>query len=167
LFHYPEQREIRALTLGAPNWYQLLPSAIPGFYEVGVILTLVSVLLFMLAMYRRKENGPSFQWLIVTSTLSVLFVPFLLPRMHERYFFAADVFSVIFAFSFYKGWRIACIIQFASLFSYFRYLFDIEPIPKKCLAVMMAVAIGMLLNYFRRPQAIFNKFPVCVRHSDV
>jgi len=30
--------------------------------------------------------------------LSVLFPPFLLPGMHERYFFAADVLSVLYAF---------------------------------------------------------------------
>ena len=71
-------------------------------------------------------------------------MPFVLPAMHERYFFAADALSVAYAFAFRRGWRLAALIQAASAFTYLPYLFDWEPIPRPVLAGLMAVALGLL-----------------------
>ena len=49
-------------------------------------------------------------------------IPFLLPHMHERYFFGADVLSVILAFSCVLGIPAALLAQFASLLGYHAYL---------------------------------------------
>lgn len=49
-------------------------------------------------------------------------IPFLLPHMHERYFFAADILSVILAFAAPAFAPAALLVQFASLLGYHAYL---------------------------------------------
>ena len=49
-------------------------------------------------------------------------IPFLLPHMHDRYFFPADVLSVIFAFACPICLAAAPLTQFASLLGYHAYL---------------------------------------------
>src|SRR6266581_3747348 len=50
-----------------------------------------------------------------------LAIPFLLPEMHERYFYLADVLSIIYAFYFPRYFFIAVIMQLCSLLSYAPY----------------------------------------------
>jgi Gpi18-like mannosyltransferase len=73
--------------------------------------------------------------------VSALLVPFTLPHMHERYFFAADVISIIYAFYRPKRFFVPIIVGGASLFSYFPFLFREEPIGLQYLAILMAVAL--------------------------
>ena len=58
-------------------------------------------------------------------TLCLLFaigIPFFLPHMHERYFYAADILSLILAFSVPLTFPAALLVQFASLLGYHAYL---------------------------------------------
>jgi Gpi18-like mannosyltransferase len=81
------------------------------------------------------------RWLVSAALLSALLPPFLLPGMHERYFFAADVLSVVYAFYDPRRWFVPVLIQFASGFSYFPYLFGQEPVPRLLLVGAMVLAI--------------------------
>ena len=49
-------------------------------------------------------------------------IPFLLPHMHERYFYCADILSLTLAFSFPLYSPVALLVQFASLLGYHAYL---------------------------------------------
>ena len=80
-------------------------------------------------------------WLVTAALISVLFPPFLLPGVHERYFFAADVLSVVYAFYYPKQWYVPLLVQFASGFSYFPFLFQREPVAPWVLTIVMAAAI--------------------------
>lgn len=61
--------------------------------------------------------------LIHFAMLSVLAVPFLLPHMHERYFYVADVFAVIYAVLYRKRWPVPVIVVASSFLVYGMYLF--------------------------------------------
>lgn len=50
--------------------------------------------------------------------LSVTAIPYFLPHMHERYFYLADMFSVIYAFYVPKHWYVPVFIVFSSLIAY-------------------------------------------------
>jgi Gpi18-like mannosyltransferase len=136
-----------ALTLGAPNWYQWVFDAEPGiFFWSGLALTVVATAMFTLLMDghptgRLNER----QWLVSLALLSVLFPPFLLPGVHERYFFAADVVSVVYAFYVPWRWMVPVLIQFASSFAYLPYLFGKKPLPYSFLALVMMAAIGLVV----------------------
>ncbi len=49
-------------------------------------------------------------------------IPFLLPHMHERYFYCADILSLTLAFSFPMYTAVTVLVQFASLLGYHAYL---------------------------------------------
>ncbi|MGH7787070.1 MAG: hypothetical protein ACRERC_09410 [Candidatus Binatia bacterium] len=60
---------------------------------------------------------------LLMATASALVVPFLLPRMHERYFFTADVLSFILALCVPQLWYLAAGVQAASVMAYGSMLF--------------------------------------------
>src|SRR5262249_6641884 len=78
------------LSMNAPNWYYFVSDIYyKPFVLIGIFLTIAASLVFAVLPVRRKVLlTPRF--LLLSATLSVVLVPFLLPKMHDRYFFAAD-----------------------------------------------------------------------------
>ncbi len=153
LGHWGRAQSFPALTLGATNWYQWIGATHGGlWWGAGVALTLVATALFVwLAANQLRAGVNQERCLISLALLSVLFPPFLLPGMHERYFFAADVLAVVYAFYVPRGWLAAALIQFASAFAYFPFLFRLEPVPRPLLAVAIALAIELVVIELTRP----------------
>ena len=60
--------------------------------------------------------------MLAAAVLLAVGIPFLLPHMHDRYFFAADILTVIMAFACGKYFAAAPLSQFASLLGYHAYL---------------------------------------------
>ncbi len=60
-------------------------------------------------------------WLYFT-LLSVIAIPYFLPHMHERYFYLADMFSVIYAFYVPKRWYIPVFVVASSFIAYSAFL---------------------------------------------
>jgi Gpi18-like mannosyltransferase len=110
------------LSINAPTIYTFLP-ADPALRRIGVAVTgLVLLGLIGLAVWRRVEITPA--RIVLFSSLSVLLTPFLLPSMHERYFYLADVLTVVTALWFASRALIAVplLVQLASLSCYLNYL---------------------------------------------
>ena len=141
LMTYPAQAGLYPeLTLYAPNLYQWLPND-PGLLEKpGIILT--ALLVGLLCLFSWRSAVPLDGAVIVRlSLVSVLLLPFTLPHMHERYFFAADVVSIIYAFYSPKRFFVPLLVGAASLFSYFPFLFGEETIGLQYLAILMGVTL--------------------------
>ncbi|MGW0038579.1 hypothetical protein [Gordonia sp. NPDC003376] len=89
----------KQLTLGAANLYQLIP--IDGdatwLAHLGIGLAASVIVAFLAWSVWRKPPVTPTTTLVVATASSVL-VPFLLPAMHDRYFFTAEVLSVVLAF---------------------------------------------------------------------
>jgi Gpi18-like mannosyltransferase len=134
-----------ALTLGATNLYQWVPGVpFEQFFKAGLGLSALSAVALMVTLARRFPAGMSPPGVLHAALLSLVLMPFVLPAMHERYFFAADTLAVAYAFACRRGWGVAGLIQTASAFTYLPYLFDWEPVPRPVLAVLMAGALGWL-----------------------
>jgi Gpi18-like mannosyltransferase len=73
--------------------------------------------------------------------LSLLLVPFFLPKMHERYFYPADVLSVAYAFFFPEQFFIPIGMILISLFAYQPFLFGRIVVPVEILAVGILVLL--------------------------
>ncbi|MCR5575778.1 MAG: glycosyltransferase 87 family protein [Oscillospiraceae bacterium] len=84
----------------------------------GAFTYLAALLLF--AFFRRKRLND--RAILTLLLLMAVGIPFLLPHMHDRYFFAADVLSVVFAFACPLCSAAAPLTQFASLLGYHAYL---------------------------------------------
>ena len=130
------------LTLGATNIYQWLPGApFDVFFPIGLGLAGLCALGLVGVVWLRHRPRLDNPTVLRTALVSLVLMPYVLPAMHERYFFAADALAVAFAFWVRGGWGVAVLIQVASAFTYLPYLFGIEPVPRPLLAVVMGVAL--------------------------
>ena len=68
---------------------------------------------------RKKMNDRA---VLALCLLFAIGIPFLLPHMHERYFYGADILSLVLAFSVPVSFPTALLVQFASLLGYHAYL---------------------------------------------
>jgi Gpi18-like mannosyltransferase len=136
LFHWLRMENQPGLTLNAPNWYQWFSPHEAYLAYLGKALAMI-----VGCIWRRKLYAESPERLMPVVLLGLISIPFLLPGMHERYFFPADVFSILYAFSVPKRWWVALYVQGASLLSQFPFLFRAEPVPLGCLAIVLVVII--------------------------
>lgn len=97
---YSDQTDsYQQLTLGAANLYQLIPIAgdVTWLAHAGIVTAAAIIALFLgWSWWRKPPVTPS--TILVVATASALIVPFLLPAMHDRYFYAVEVLSVVAAF---------------------------------------------------------------------
>jgi len=113
-----------SFTYNAPSFYQWLPSGAPEYWKwIGIALAALFVVLIGVLLWRSKRPITSGIILKVTLVFA-LAIPFLLPEMHERYFYLADVVSIIYAFYFPRRFYIPIIMQLCSLLSYAPYLLN-------------------------------------------
>ncbi|MER7009022.1 hypothetical protein ABT297_39090 [Dactylosporangium sp. NPDC000555] len=137
------------LTLNAPSVYQLLPANVESneIRSAGILFAGAVVLLIVAALAATRQRLTP-QRLILAATLFAVAVPFLLPSMHERYFYVGDVLSVVVAFqSPRRLWFVPLLIQYASATSYVPFLFGGQPGPLQIAAlVMLAVVIVLAVQ---------------------
>lgn len=143
------------LNLNAPNIFQWLPSG--PFYpwdRAGIILALsvVGILSFVVLTSRSKITDDI---IVKLALVFVVVVPFILPEMHERYFFLADVISIVYVFYFPKYFYIAILMQISSLISYSPYLSGRSVISLKYIAfLVLGVIIVTILDLLK---ALYSK----------
>ncbi len=128
------------LTKGAANFYQWFPNN-PILGRAGLIFAASLVYLFCLAITRRRPLlTPGL--LIKLALFSTLLVPYTVPRIHERYFFPADMFAIIYACYYPRRWYVPFIVCGVSLLSYFPFLFGgLTPFGLGYLAVPLGLVL--------------------------
>lgn len=89
--------------------------------RVGIIAAFVFmiVILVVCVVKRRRLTNDV---IIAVSLLFAVGIPFLLPHMHDRYFFAADVLTVVVAYAYVKYAAAVPLMQFASMLGYYAYV---------------------------------------------
>ena len=142
------------LTLNAPSLYALIPYGtqvdIQLYARVGILAAFALVLCLLLALFFVRKGLTNDQILTAAVILAVG-VPLLLPYMHERYFFQAEVLSVLWATGSRRNhaWRhlpVPVLIQIAALGGYHAYLVLRYAFPMAWGAWMMAASLLMALG---------------------
>lgn len=91
---------------------------------------------------------------LAAAVLLAVGIPFLLPHMHDRYFFAADILTVVLAFGVWQFFPAAALCQFASLLGYHAYLKMRYLLPMGygswALAVVLVMAAALLARELGR-----------------
>ncbi|MCZ2128458.1 MAG: hypothetical protein LC099_11885 [Anaerolineales bacterium] len=105
---------------------------------VSIGIPLAATLLLAWALfYGFKKYNLSSAKILWIALVSLALVPYLLPKMHDRYFYPADVFSILAAFAFPNIWFVPIAYQIISFLSYLPYLFDA---PKE---ILLPVALAL------------------------
>ena len=114
-------------------------------------LAILAAFLFMLAVIAAAfflRGRLTNRAILGAAVLFAIGIPLLLPHMHDRYFFAADILSLIMAFAAFEYSPAALLVQFGSLLGYHAYLKMRFLLPMRYGAWAMLTALGIALLYF-------------------
>jgi len=137
------------LSFNAPTLYTLINER---FYETGLFIGLAIALIGMslwIHFSARKTKVFTIEKLVLLALISVSLAPFLLPKMHDRYFYPADVFSLIAGFIVPEIWFLPLLYQVISGLSYSVYMLD---------APTSLVKIAAIINTFTIIFLLFKQF---------
>lgn len=114
---------------GAANIWELLNFTKNGSYvslfnkNGGPIILAFSVIaLALLFLFYYKVPSTKKNMVYIT-TLFALLTPFVLPHMHERYFYLADVFIIIYVLVMRRRYYLIALMQLSSVLCYTHFLF--------------------------------------------
>ena len=83
--------------------------------------------------------------IVLMGLVSVGLVPFLLPKMHDRYFYPADVFSLLAAFYMPELWFVPILYQVISTLAYMVFLFNVPVVATEIAAVLNTLTVIFLV----------------------
>ena len=145
--YYEQTHSYPQMVLNTPNIYALLGNVrFENFNFAAIFITGIAVASLLYFLYVNKEKIISPSNYVSIAFVFVLLMPMLLPRMHERYFFLADVLAVAFAFFYKKRWYFAPIIILGSFMTYSRFLLGREyivPIEYASLAMIFITFVAI------------------------
>ena len=143
--YFSQTAYYQSLAMRSPNPYIFFPNAlyskvvIPGFI-LAVIFTSLWVYYYA---YRKIKYEPGN--LAFFALISVILMPFFMPKMHDRYFYPADVLSLVLAFFNCSMWFVPLLYQFISGMVYLGFLFDLPNTVIKVAASINTLTFGYLL----------------------
>jgi Gpi18-like mannosyltransferase len=100
------------------------PEGVPLVAKVAIVFTATIGLLFAWKTSRGKIDDET---LLMAALVSILILPQFLPHMHNRYFFTADVFTIVLAAWRLAYWPAAVLMQFNSVVTYLSFLWPRMP----------------------------------------
>ena len=133
------------LARGGPSVFQYLPVTVGTqvLHNLGYLFAAVLVLGICYVLVATRTELDANRILTAAACFAIL-VPFMLPAMHERYFYLADVLTVVFAFYRPRLWYVPMIVQASSFLSYVPFLFlgaHGAFVDRKLLATLMLAAL--------------------------
>ncbi|MBI5953187.1 MAG: hypothetical protein HY865_16150 [Chloroflexi bacterium] len=139
LIYVKQSSSYPVLSMDAPNIYILIPNEwYSSIMPVGIIATIILITYWVYSTSQSRMDLDG-KHIVLIAFISTALVPFLLPKMHDRYFYPADVLSIVLAFYWPALWFIPILYQFSSAGAISVFLFDADP---------SFVVFGFLFNTF-------------------
>ena len=136
-----------ALTRNAQNLYQWVPDRFFPAYPLFAALAAAVLAAIAVPLYRSRLRITP-ERIVFLATFSLLLAPYLLPKMHDRYFFPAEVVSLVLVFYAPRYWYAPTLLVWASSFHYLRQLHHSWWIPESWVAVPLGLLIPVLARRF-------------------
>lgn len=113
------------LTLNAPSIFSLFPYGVEVdvslFSRIAIIAAFVFLFALLLILLLNRKRLTS-RTILAAGAVMAIGIPFLLPHMHERYFFLAGVVTLLLACTDIRFIPVAVLTELSSLCSYTTYL---------------------------------------------
>lgn len=112
-----------AYIMNAPSLYAWFFKSeyVKGYASAGVLFA-IALLGFFAFLFLKRNKKVNDNTIITLSAFITLLVPFILPGMHERYFYLADILTFIYAIYNPKRFYVPLIVIFASYNGYISFL---------------------------------------------
>jgi Gpi18-like mannosyltransferase len=137
------------LSADAPNLYLFVGSDPFYVFKVAVGIIAAAAGGLAIAVYGQRLKMELRETKLFIATASALLMPFLLPKMHDRYFFVADVFTFVLAASLPRFWWLAVLMQVSSVAAYLSFLFEIFSGPRVGAVFSTAAVVGLFWVYYQ------------------
>ena len=139
------------ISLNFPGIYPVIFKTIGTWVEMpnkvvkylGIIIPCIIYFIFAIIVFLKKIKF-STENIIKFAVWSIIFSTYLLPQMHDRYMFAADVISIAVFVIDSKKWYLPLVVNMASLYTYMSFLFGIQIINIR----IVSIILGIVLIYY-------------------
>jgi Gpi18-like mannosyltransferase len=155
-----QAEHVPALTSRAPSLYAFVQAGrraetvrVLGYIFAAVVILAILYVLIIRNLQITRDR------LVTYAALFAIAMPFLLPGMHERYFFLADVTTVLLAIHKPRFWPVPLLVQAASLLCYEPYLFGGRSpamLPLTVPATLMLAALVTVLHHVLKDAFAFE-----------
>jgi len=135
------------LSVNAPNLYIFMPWEVAELaLMIGFIVAFCSITGWIICTaLDKRELTP--ERMVLLALISVSLTPFVLPRMHERYFYPADALSLVAAFFNPELWFVPFAFQLSSGLASAVYLKGKSPEPVMYGAIINTIILIVLIIY--------------------
>jgi Gpi18-like mannosyltransferase len=134
-----------------PNQYHDILVRVGTIFAAGVSLAIVSA-----ALVKKRLNG---EQLIMLATLCLFAVTYSLPLMHERYFYGAEILSLILCFIRPKLAWIVVVMQVVSVISFGPY-FGLPQFTSPAIPFSVLSGFVLLIVYMLTKETLTNILPL-------
>lgn len=135
--YFQQAREYREPTMNLPNLYSWFPADVSDSFGSSAVLAAGALVLFSFAYLCSKKFRLNDEMLVSLALFYTMLLPYFLPYMHERYWYPADLLSLVYAFYFPEKFYVPVITVISSLYAYSRFLFGFHFISMKLFSVLM------------------------------
>lgn len=138
------------LSLTAPNFYICLDHLVSAaecdanFAASLVWFAFGAVGCAMLPLYRKSYRTDDDRLWLTMAAFFAAFMPYVLPHMHERYWYFSDILALMLLFVFPKRWYMSIAVMLPSLYAVCCYLFDSDREKLLLMALLMLAGICLL-----------------------
>ena len=120
-----------------PNLSDHHPMLFRAVLLTGIGFAALTVLAVVWLVWRQRSLSD--QKLLLFTTFSLVIVPFMLPKMHDRYFFAGELFAIVLASVQFRYLIVALLLQCSGLIVYANYL--LSPVAHESFRLRFAVLL--------------------------
>ncbi len=155
--YFRQARQYSDISMYLPNLSVWYPKDTPQSAGMVIAAAAVAAALAGALYFWRRKFDLTDEMLVSLALLSVLFVPYVLPYMHERYFYPADILSVVFAFYFPEKFYVPVITVLSSTYVVCHNLFNTHFLHIRILSVLMLFCllwVGIHTIYLSRDEKI-------------
>ena len=132
------------LSLNAPSFWSIISNDYFDELSGAPVLICGGALMLVFILFLSGSRKIRKREMLAMSLLFCLMIPWLLPRMHERYFYLAEMLSIAYALVYNRRHAVLVILMGGGFLIYSAYLFGEVPI----LSLRLIAAIyGLLLLY--------------------
>ena len=148
------------LVLNAPSLLALVGTLSKGWVEkLSPAFVILAVAVTIVVMYVYGHTDLNRDTFVDFGLLFALGVPYLLPHMHERYFYMADILAIVYVVLHKKRWYTAVLTQFCSFYVVTEYLFQPDYLSLAMVALIEGINIILLCKDLWKDYSKRNRAP--------